>query len=278
MNMDTAGLSAGLFVSVAAIAVVCQFLAVAFGIGYGTPMAPLLLLIGFSPLQVVPAVLLSQLAGGVVGGVSHHRLGNISLDFRRDEELIKERLRGLGYLPRSQDSKVILTLVALGIPGVLIGVLTAVNIPRLALESYIGAIVLLLGLVILLRRTSSGSVSWRGIVAIGIVGAFNKGISGAGFVPLVTGGQIVSGRDTRNSVGVTTVSIAIICAVGFLSYLLIKGDILWGLAGAATLGSVVAAPLAAYTVKRITAQRLKGLIALTMVVLGALTLVNAFVW
>lgn len=262
----------------AAIAVLCQYLAVAFGVGYGTPMTPILLIIGFSPLQVVPAVLLSQLAGGVIGGLAHHRLGNIHLDFRRDEELIKRRLRGLGYLPKSTDSKLILLLVACGIVGVLVGVFTAVSISTLALEAYIGSIVLLMGLFVFVRRKAKGSFSWRGIIAMGVLGSFNKGISGGGYVPLVTGGQIVSGRDSRSSVGVTTVSIAIVCAVGFLSYLLFEGDVYWHLAGAATLGSVVAAPVAAATVKKVNADRLKLVIGLAMVALGALTLVNTFLW
>jgi hypothetical protein len=253
-------------------------LAVAFGVGYGTPLTPFLLIVGFSPLQVVPAVLLSQLAGGLIGGLAHHRLGNIHLDFRRDEELIKRRLRGLGYLPKSTDSKVVFLLVVCGIVGVLIGVFTAISIPTLAVETYIGTIVLLMGLLVFVGRKAQGSFSWRGIIAMGLLGSFNKGISGGGYVPLVTGGQIVSGRDSRSSVGVTTVSIAIVCAVGFLSYLLFEGDVYWQLAGAATLGSVVAAPVAAATVKKVNADRLKLAIALAMAALGSLTLVNAFLW
>lgn len=74
-------------------------------------------------------VLLSQLAGGVVGGLAHQRAGNVKLDFRRDDELIKERLRGLGYLPRSTDVKVVLILGTGGVIGVLVGAFTAVSIP-----------------------------------------------------------------------------------------------------------------------------------------------------
>jgi uncharacterized membrane protein YfcA len=55
------------------------------GMGYGTTLTPILLIVGFPPLEVVPAVLLGQLVGGTVGGLAYHRLGNINLDFRRDE-------------------------------------------------------------------------------------------------------------------------------------------------------------------------------------------------
>lgn len=270
-------LTSTLFVVVLILAVLCQYISVSFGIGYGTPLTPLLLIIGFSPLQIVPAVLLSQFVGGIVGGLAHQRAGNIKLDFRRDEKLIKERLRGLGYLPRSTDSKVVLILVTCGVIGVLAGVFTAVSIPQIALETYIGIMVLAIGLAIIIRRSSASTFSWRSIVAIGVLGAFNKGISGAGYVPLVTGGQIIGGREAKSSVGSTTVSIAILCAVGFLAYLFAEEDIYWRLAIAASIGSFIAAPFAALTVKKANTEKLKYAIALAMLMLGALTLVRTYV-
>ena len=269
--------TSSLFVVIVIIAIVCQYLSVSFGVGYGTPLTPLLLIMGFLPLQIVPAVLVSQLAGGIVGGLAHYRAGNIHLDFRRDEKLIKERLRGLGYLPRSTDAKVVFILVVCGVIGVLVGVFTAVNIPQLALEIYIGALVLSIGLMVLFWRSRNSALSWRSIVAIGVLGAFNKGVTGGGYVPLVTGGQIISGREARSSVGSTTVSIAILCAVGFLAYLLIEGNIYWRLAIAATVGSIIAAPFAALTARKAKTEKLRLVIGLAMIILGALTLVNTFV-
>jgi len=270
-------LTPGLFIVPLVIASLCQYMSVSIGAGYGTALTPLFLILGFSPLQVVPAVLLSQLIGGIVGGLAHLRAGNIELDFRRDDRLIKRRLRGLGYLPRSSDAKVILILVVCGVIGVLIGVFTAVNIPQIALETYIGVMVLAIGLAILLRRSRQSAFPWKSIVALGVIGAFNKGISGAGYVPLVTGGQIISGREAKSSVGSTTVAIAILCAVGFLTYLLVEGDICWRLAAAASIGSVIAAPFAALTVKRVNVEKLRFAIGLAIVILGALTLVRTFI-
>ena len=98
-----------LFAVIAIIALICEYMDASIGMGYGTALSPILIIMGFLPLQVVPAVLLGQLVGGLAGGFFHHRVGNISLDFRRDEA-IKGRLRRLGYLPRSVDSKVIFIL------------------------------------------------------------------------------------------------------------------------------------------------------------------------
>jgi uncharacterized membrane protein YfcA len=266
-----------LFAVVALIAFLFQYMSVSMGLGYGTVMTPLLLIIGFAPLQVVPAVLLSQFAGGVIGGVTHHRVGNIKLDFRRDDRLIKERLRGLGYLPRSPDAKVIFILAICGAIGALVGVFCAINIPKLALETYIGVMVLAIGILILMRRHQEGTLSWKRLIGIGLLGSFNKGISGGGYIPLVTGGQIISGREAKSSVGSTTVAVTFACAVSFLGYVLIKGDIYWTLAAAASIGSVIAAPFAAMMVKRIDAKRLKIAIGIATSLLGALTIAKVFI-
>jgi uncharacterized membrane protein YfcA len=270
-------LTLGIFAAVAIIALLCEYMDASIGMGYGTTLTPILLIIGFLPLEVVPSVLLGQLAGGIIGGLAHYRFGNISLDFRQDER-VKKRLRGLGYLPRSIDSKVILVLAICGVIGALVGVSLAVNIPSVVLKTYIGVMVLGIGVVILIRRSQKSALSWKGIVGVGIVSSFNKGISGGGYGPLVTGGQIISGREIRNSVGSTTLAEAVVCIVGFLGYILVKGNIFWMLAAATSIGSVVAAPFAALTVKKVKSGKLTIVIGAVTVALGALTLVKVFVF
>jgi len=266
-----------LFVAVAILALFCEYMDASIGMGYGTALTPLLLIIGFLPLDVVPAVLLGQLAGGLIGGFAHHRLGNITLDFRKDDKLVKKRLRGLGYLPKSLDSKVIFTLAVCGVVGALVGVFSAVNIPQIILKTYIGVMVFGIGIIILIRK-GHGNLSWKGLVGVGLLSSFNKGISGGGYGPLVTGGQIISGRETKSSVGSTTLAEAIVCIVGFLSYVLVKGNIFWTLAAATSIGSIVAAPFAALTVKKVNTQKLRFVIGVVTIALGAMTLLKTFVF
>jgi uncharacterized membrane protein YfcA len=233
---------------------------------------------GFLPLDVVPAVLLGQLLGGIIGGLVHHQLGNIKLDFRRDEILVKKRLRGLGYLPRSTDSKVIFILSAAGIVGALVGVFSAINIPEIILETYIGLMVLGIGVLILVRRNRQRTFSWGGLVGVGLLSAFNKGISGGGYGPLVTGGQIISGRETKSSVGSTTFAEGVVCLAAFLAYVIAKGDIFWMLTAATSIGSIIASPFAALTVKMVKTQKLKFIIGVSTVILGVATLLRIFVF
>jgi uncharacterized membrane protein YfcA len=266
-----------LFVGVTAVAILCEYIDASIGMGYGTTLTPLLLIVGFLPLQVVPAVLFGQLAGGLIGGFFHHKLGNIALDFSQDEA-IKKRLRGLGYLPKSRDSKVVFILAVCGIVGALIAVFFAINISTIALKTYIGVMVLGIGITILIRKGRESKLSWRGLTAIGLLSSFNKGVSGGGYGPLVTGGQIISGREVKSSVGSTTLAEALVCIVAFVGYLLINADIYWTLAAATGIGSVIAAPFAAHTVRRLNTVKLKFVIGITTSMLGAIILAKTFIF
>ena len=263
-----------LLILVAVLALACEYVDASIGMGFGTTLTPLLLAIGFSALDVVPAVLMSQLLGGVAAGIFHYSLGNVKLDFRRE----KTSARGiLSYRPRSLDAKVIMLLALCGVIGAIVAVLFAVNIPSIILKSYIGVMVLAIGIVILVRRNHTMRLSWKGLIGIGLISSFNKGVSGGGYGPLVTGGQLVSGREVRNSVGSTTIAEAAVCVVGFISYLLLKGDINWYLLLATSIGAILAGPLAALTVTRMSSPVLKLVIGTVTCVLGVYTLLNTFV-
>ncbi len=270
-----------LFAAVCVAALFCQYADASIGMGYGTTLTPILIIIGFAPLEVVPAVLLGQFVGGIAAGLAHHRLGNIRLDFKRDEQLIhrliKGKMRRLIYLPKSTDSKIIFILAVCGIIGALVGVFTAINISKIALQTYIGAIVLAVGILILIRRNRIVPFSWRSFVGVGLAASFNKGISGGGYGPLVTGGQIISGREARNSVGSTTVAEVIVCIVGLIGYVVADGYFSWEIASAVSIGSIIAALPAALTVRRISSQKLKLLIGVATLILGTYTLVKTYI-
>ena len=73
-------------------------------------------------------------------------------------------------------------------------------------------------------------------------------------------------------------AVAIVCTVGFLSYLFIEGNVYWMLAMATGIGSVVAAPFGVLTVRKASTQRLRFAIGLTTITLGALTLARTFIF
>ncbi|MFC1866395.1 sulfite exporter TauE/SafE family protein [Chloroflexota bacterium] len=268
----------GLFVLVLFTALMCQYASISIGMGYGITMAPLLIIMGFYPIEVVPAILSSHLAGGIVGSVLHQRLGNIEMGFKRVGQSSTGGKKGwlASLLSQSADTSVIAILAGFGIIGVLLGALTAINIPGTALGIYIGITVLLVGIMILFYRGRKRNFSWKGLTVLGLIGGFNKGISGGTFVIMAAGGQIVAGRGARSSLGSTTVAVTIVSAAGFLSYLLLGVDINWALLVAASIGSAVAAPFAVLTVRKMSTGKLELAVGLATIILGIVILVKTF--
>jgi len=68
-----------------------------------------------------------------------------------------------------------------------------------------------------------------------------------------------------------------VCVVGFLSYIFVEGGIFWTLAAATNVGSIVAAPFAAMTVKKGEFLKLEIAIAVTTIILGIFILLKTFV-
>lgn len=246
------------------ISFACEYLNASLGMGYGTTLAPLLILVGYSPALIVPTILLTGFATGIVSGFFHHGFGNISLR------------RG------SRDRGVIATLATTGIAGVVVAVVTAVSLPERTLEAYIGAMVLLMGVLVFVFRNYSLRFSWPRIVGVGAVAAFNKGMSGGGYGPLVVSGQVLSGHGTKNAVGVACLAEGLICGVGFPLYLIADGGWHWFSRHwmfylPVVLGALLAAPAASWTTK-VVARRvnLNVLIALLSCLLGGWTLWKVF--
>lgn len=262
-------------------ALICEFIDSSLGMMYGTILSPVLIIAGFNPLLVVPAILFSQAIGGFTASIIHHRKKNVDFSLKStNAEYIRERLSVLGYREAfsrgtTKDFKVALCITSLGIIATIISVLIAINIPKVALKTYIGILVLVMGIILLSR--ANFKFSWKKITGIGIISAFNKGLSGGGFGPLVTSGQVISGRDGKPSIGATTLAEAPICITGFLAYFLTKGILDWNfillLSGGAICGAMIG-PL--FTAKFKSEKKLKITLGFLTLSLGIWTLAKTW--
>jgi len=259
------------------IAFICEFIDSTLGMGYGTSLTPLLLLMGYEPLQIIPAVLFSEFISGIMAGILHGRSGNADFDFSNDtDNYLVQRLGDLGYVPKSRDSKIAFLLVFCSILGTVAAVLVAVNVSSLVLKSFIGTIVLSMGIVILWRKNKKFSFTWKKILGIGLLASFNKGLSGGGYGPLVTGGQILSGTKAKSAVAITSLAEGLTCFVGIIAYYLSKATIDWMLAPYLALGAIASVPFSVKAVKKINEDRITLLIGGLSVFLGLLTLYKAY--
>lgn len=269
-------ITVGLFLALLVFAFVCEFIDSSLGMGYGTILTPSLLILGFDPLVAVPAVLITQAFGGFSASVFHHQFENVS------------------FKSNSKDLKMVVIISGFGIIATMLAALISIQLPKIVLKTYIGVLVLVMGIIVLLNRTFK--FSWGKMIGVGLLSSFNKGISGGGFGPVVTGGQILSGQDHKAAVGVTTLAEAPICICGFFTYLIgrtvieLQPPILslpfsgfinqmfspkmfqWELILALLLGSILVAPFGAFTTKFLKKEKIHYFIGILITVLGVWTL------
>ena len=264
-------------------AVICEFIDSSMGMLYGTILSPVLIIAGFNPLLVIPAILFSQAIGGLTASVFHHRLRNADFSFKSTNlKYIKKKLSVLGCKEAfkrgtTKDFKVSLCITALGITATIFAALVAINIPSVVLKTYIGILVLIMGIILLSK--ANFKFSWKKISGIGVLSAFNKGLSGGGFGPVVTSGQMIAGRDGKGSIGATTLAEAPICITGFLTYFFTTGIQNWNFVLLLTTGALVGAMIGPFfTAKFKSEKRLKIILGLLVVIAGIWTLTKTWVF
>ena len=174
------------------------------------------------------------------------------------------------------EDKVALVLGLCSIVGVGVAVLIAINLPAFYIKLYIGLLVATMGVLILWKRHAERAFSWAKIVGLGVVAAFNKGISGGGYGPLVTSGQMLSGVNGKNAVGITSLAEGLTCVAGVVLYFFTNHLIDWQLAPFLIVGAVLSVPLSALTVKRIEHKKFVVLVGAVTLVLGLFTLWKIF--
>ncbi len=245
-----------MFFVIGVIAFISEYLDSGLGMGYGTMLSSVLIIMGYHPLKVIPAILISQLVTDVAACVSHHKLRNVNFEFK------------------SLDLKVASILGLISAFGVILAAVVALQIPKWLLTLYIGLLVFCMGILILVTVKKPVKFSWRKILAFSFLAAFNKGVSGGGYGPLVMGGQIISGVAPKNAIGITAFAEAVTCFVGFIIYLIMGKSIDWKLTGLLIVCALGAVPVAALTVKNISSQRIKRYVGILISLLGLLTLLR----
>ena len=274
-------LSLWLGLTIIIIAFGCEYMDSTLGMGYGTTLTPVLLLFGFSPLQIIPPILLSELITGLLAGFFHHREGNVNFRPKTTNiSIIISKLRALGYIESFKRGiplhlKVALLLACCSIVGTIAAVFVVFNIPKLWLKLYIGFLVLAMGVIIVICLNREFKFSWKKITFLGLIASFNKGMSGGGYGPVVTGGQILSGVESKSAVGITSLAEGLTCLVGVITYILVsKNPLDWKLAPFIIAGAVFSVPFSVISVKKISIKKLKLAIAALTIVLGLFTIIK----
>lgn len=241
-------------VVVALAGFLASFVDGSLGMGFGPTSSSILLSSGLSPVSVSATVNIAKVATGVVGGAAHWRFGNV-------------------------DRRIVARLAVPGVFGALVGTLILTNVDGDQLRPILAALLLLIGVRILLRfrrpvesaRLIDGGHAHdlRGVTAAGAVGGVTNGMIGA-WGPVVTPFLLHRGVVPRlvvGSVNTAEIAVAVVAAGSLLTsdhHGLEASTVV-----AMLVGGVLAAPVAALTVRRVPARLLGVLVA------GLLLLTNA---
>ena len=214
----------------------------ALGMGFGPTSASILLGSGLSPSAISTTVNLAKVATGLTAAVSHWRFDNI------DRRLVK-RLAGPGCL------------------GALLGVTVLASVDGDRLKPVLSVLLLLMAARILLRFSRPLArdagvdgepvrpAELRGTAGVALAGGITNGLVGA-WGPVVTPFLLHRGLAPRYAIGsVNTAEVAVaVVASGSLLASVGGGGIDAGVVAAMLVGGVLAAPLAAWSIRLLPAR------------------------
>ena len=210
----------------------------ALGMGFGPTSSSILLTSGISPAGVSATVNIAKVATGLVSGVSHWRFGNI-------------------------DRRLVIRLAVPGMVGAVVGTYILTNVDGDQLRPFLAILLILIGLRILLRfrmpieSATSAKVDHaqtRGVEIAGAAGGVTNGLIGA-WGPVVTPFLLhrrVMPRIVVGSVNTAEVAVAFVAAGSLLTSASTGIDV--GTVAAMLIGGVIAAPVAAWSVRFVPAR------------------------
>jgi len=253
-------ISVEILVLIIILGIIAAFVDNAFGMGYGT-LTPVLTALGFKPIVVVPVILISQMSAGLSGSVFHAIFRNVELDSKE-----------------KRDVKVTVLLTVAGMIGMTAAIFLAINLSELIINIYIG--VMILGVGIIMVKELGFRFSWKKMYLISGLASFNKAISGGGYGPITTSGQVISGRDHEESVATSVISESFLSGYGFLLYFLFEGftnlNLTLDLMIVLVISALIATPLGALTADRLNKRKAKKIIGYVSIALGIFTLIRLF--
>jgi uncharacterized membrane protein YfcA len=243
------------------VGLLAQLIDGALGMAYGVTSTSLLLAAGAAPAAASATVHLAELGTTLASGTAHWRFGNIDW-----------RTVGLMTVP--------------GGIGAFLGAVVLSNLSAEIAAPFIASFLFLLGLYILVRfatrtfppRPGSRRLPWFFLSPLGGFAGFMDAVGGGGWGPIGTPALLSSGRlEPRKVIGSVDTGeflVALGASLGFLLSLTTAAiDLRW--VAALLAGGLVAAPIAAWLVKRLPARILGSAVGSVILLTNANTFAEA---
>lgn len=181
------------------------------GMGLGTLSAPVLFLMGYSTLQVIPVLVIDAAISGWISGWFHHEFENVNFSFR-------------GSLNKA--SKTLLLIAGIGCFAIFSAVVLTyfvIKFPEIVIKTYVSILVLVMGLLGLLgfRKRTGKKYKPRRIALFAGLAGFNKGIGGGGYGPVMVLGEILSGIYEKTAAAISQTAEGIVSTVGAIAFFIL---------------------------------------------------------
>jgi len=235
-----------------------QYVYGALGMGFGVTASSVLLTLSLQPIIISTLIHVMKAMVGIPSIISHWKAGNIR-----------------GQLP--------LVLGAFGVLGGIIGAFLLISIPGSKIKPVIALILMLFGIKILVKEFQDKNTFNKkktGLLKLGVVGFIGgllDAIGGGGWRPICTPALISWTYDQpRYAVGSVNFAGTLVSAV-VAGLLIVKINLemsFWKVIIPLIIGAFFAAPIAAYTAKRLSARYMIIIIGVFLVLTNAKTLIG----
>ena len=238
------------------------------GMGFGTALAPLLFLFGYSPLQVVPTILISETITGFIDTLFDHEFRNVRYSF----------------FPLNDSTKLALIMAFFGCFSIFLSIFLgyfAIQFPSFFVKTYVAILVIFMGFLgfIRLKLNEQTNIHLKRVIAFSFLAGFNKGIGGGGYGPVITMGQILSGIYEKSATAIVSFAESIVSFVGILTFILISYvgvDLDFILLPSLFTGGFFASLSAPYLVRVFPNKIWKFFIPIYALSIGIVSLLNIF--
>jgi uncharacterized membrane protein YfcA len=236
-----------LFVLVGFIA---QLIDGVLGMAYGVSATSFLLAFGVPPAIASASTHAAEVVTTGFSAASHLGFGNVN-------------------------ARLVRRLLIPGVIGAVLGAYILVNIPGDRMRPFIAAYLLVMGVIILskARKKREHREVRSHIIPLGFAGGFCDAIGGGGWGPIVTGTLLARGNEPRETIGSVNFAEFFVTIAASVTFFLTIGFSQWTAIVGLALGGAVAAPFAAWAVRRVPARPMLAGVGLLIIALSIRTIV-----
>ncbi|HZE41467.1 MAG TPA: sulfite exporter TauE/SafE family protein [Stackebrandtia sp.] len=249
------------FVLFGIVGLVAQLIGGALGMGHGVISTSLLLTVGVAPAAASASVHLAEMGTMLTSSVAHWRYGNV-------------------------DWRVVLRVAIPGAVGAFAGATVLSSLPAQQAAPWISAILIVIGTWLVVRFVNHRHdnppprppLRTRFLAPLGLIAGTVDATGGGGWGPIATSAMLVSGRlEPRKVVGSASVAKFMVstgASAGFLFGMTDSG-VVWPVVLALLLGGLIAAPFAAWLVRRLPTWVLGVAVGGLIILINARTVLDA---